>query len=181
MQSAVAEVNVNTLCALERPAVSLNSMAEQTIGAAGARLSSAAFLLLHYCLLTAYILQGGELLLDAAGGLLSAPPPTALGAPVFAGTLMAALVRLSPPAIERANSLPFAFQNSVFTQNIDTALRCYNRFHAATVMVNDHTAFRVDWMPFAGAKASGLGIGGIPYTLRDMQVEKQLVLRSDGL
>ena len=84
-------------------------------------------------------------------------------------------------AIERANSLPFAFQNSVFTQNIDTAMRCYNRFHAATVMVNDHTAFRVDWMPFAGAKTSGLGIGGIPYTLRDMQVDKQLVLRSDGL
>ena len=48
-------------------------------------------------------------------------------------------------------------------------------------MVNDHTAFRVDWMPFAGSKTSGLGIGGIPYTLRDMQVEKQLVLRSDGL
>lgn len=84
-------------------------------------------------------------------------------------------------AIELANSLPFAFQNSVFTQNIDTAMRCYRRFHAATVMVNDHTAFRVDWMPFAGAKTSGLGIGGIPYTLRDMQVEKQLVLRSDGL
>ncbi len=84
-------------------------------------------------------------------------------------------------AIERANSLPFAFQNSVFTQNIDTAMRCYSRFHAATVMVNDHTAFRVDWMPFAGAKTSGLGIGGIPYTLRDMQVEKQLVLRSDNL
>ena len=84
-------------------------------------------------------------------------------------------------AIDRSNSLPFAFQNSVFTQNIDTALRCYSRFHAATVMVNDHTAFRVDWMPFAGAKASGLGIGGIPYTLRDMQVEKQLVLRSDKL
>jgi len=84
-------------------------------------------------------------------------------------------------AIERANSLPFAFQNSVFTQNIDVALRCYSRFHAATVMVNDHTAFRVDWMPFSGAKVSGLGTGGIPYTLREMQVEKQLVLRSDKL
>ena len=28
-------------------------------------------------------------------------------------------------------------------------------------MVNDHTAFRVDWMPFGGAK-TGLGLGGIP-------------------
>ncbi len=38
-------------------------------------------------------------------------------------------------------------------------------------MVNDHTAFRVDWMPFA-ASESGYGVGGIPYTLREMQVER---------
>ena len=41
---------------------------------------------------------------------------------------------------------------------------------ASAVMLNDHTAFRVDWMPFAG-----LGVGGIPYTFRDMQVEKLFV------
>ena len=45
-------------------------------------------------------------------------------------------------------------------------------------MVNDHTAFRVDWMPFAGLRESGHGIGGIPYTFRDMQVEKLTVIRS---
>ena len=47
-------------------------------------------------------------------------------------------------------------------------------------MVNDHTAFRVDWMPFAGLGQSGLGVGGIPHTLHDMQIEKMLVLRADG-
>ena len=31
------------------------------------------------------------------------------------------------------------------------------------VFHNDHTAFRVDWMPFAGLKHSGHGIGGIKY------------------
>ncbi|MGH8594161.1 MAG: aldehyde dehydrogenase family protein, partial [Gammaproteobacteria bacterium] len=82
-------------------------------------------------------------------------------------------------AIARANTLPFAFQAAVFTRDVDTMLRAYARLDAAAVMVNDHTAFRVDWMPFAGLKQSGLGIGGIPYTLRDMQVEKLLVLRSD--
>ena len=45
-------------------------------------------------------------------------------------------------------------------------------------MVNDHTAFRVDWMPFAGLRESGYGTGGIPYTIRDMQVEKLTVIRS---
>lgn len=42
-------------------------------------------------------------------------------------------------------------------------------------MVNDHTAFRVDWMPFAGLRESGLGTGGIPYTFEDMQIEKMFV------
>ena len=84
-------------------------------------------------------------------------------------------------AITRANSLPYAFQAAVFTRNIDTAMKAYDRLDASAVMVNDHTAFRVDWMPFAGLKESGLGIGGIPYTMRDMQVEKLLVVRSPAL
>ena len=81
-------------------------------------------------------------------------------------------------AIDRANELPFAFQSSVFTRDIDTAIRASRRLAAAAVMVNDHTAFRVDWMPFAGLRQSGLGIGGIPYTMDDMQIEKLVVIRS---
>ncbi|MBI5058609.1 aldehyde dehydrogenase family protein [candidate division KSB1 bacterium] len=81
-------------------------------------------------------------------------------------------------AIARANSLPFAFQAAVFTRSIDTALRCHARLNASAVMVNDHTAFRTDWMPFAGLRESGLGIGGIPYSIRDMQIEKLLVIKS---
>jgi acyl-CoA reductase-like NAD-dependent aldehyde dehydrogenase len=60
-------------------------------------------------------------------------------------------------------------------------LRVTQRIDASAVMVNDHTAFRVDWMPFAGLRESGLGTGGIPYTLRDMQVEKLTVVRSKEL
>ncbi len=84
-------------------------------------------------------------------------------------------------AIEQANALPFAFQAAVFTRDIHRALRAYRRLDASAVMVNDHTAFRVDWMPFAGLRQSGLGVGGIPYTFEDMQVEKLLVLRSPEL
>jgi acyl-CoA reductase-like NAD-dependent aldehyde dehydrogenase len=84
-------------------------------------------------------------------------------------------------ALGRANALAFAFQAAVFTRDIDTALRCYRRLDAAAVMVNDHTAFRVDWMPFAGLRRSGLGVGGIPYTFREMQIEKLMVLRSGAL
>jgi len=84
-------------------------------------------------------------------------------------------------AIARANALPYAFQSSVFTRDIDTAVRAADRLDAGAVMINDHTAFRVDWMPFAGIRQSGLGVGGIRYTMRDMQSEKLIVLRSKGL
>lgn len=80
-------------------------------------------------------------------------------------------------AITTANDLPFAFQASVFTQNLDVALRAAERLAASAVMINDHTAFRVDWMPFAGLKQSGYGIGGIGWTMHDMTEQKMIVFR----
>ena len=84
-------------------------------------------------------------------------------------------------AIRRANQLEVSFQAAIFTRNIDTALRAYRRLNASAVMVNDHTAFRVDGMPFAGRNVSGLGTGGIPYTIEDMQVDKMIVWKSTEL
>jgi acyl-CoA reductase-like NAD-dependent aldehyde dehydrogenase len=79
-------------------------------------------------------------------------------------------------AIKRANQLPYAFQAAIFTKDIQRATYCYHQLDASAVMVNDHTAFRVDWMPFAGLRQSGLGIGGIPYTIDDMQNQKMMVI-----
>ena len=84
-------------------------------------------------------------------------------------------------AIAAANSLPVAFQAAVYSRDIDTALRLSNQLDASTVLINDHTAFRVDWMPFAGLKHSGLGTGGIPFTMRDMQIEKMTIIQSPSL
>lgn len=84
-------------------------------------------------------------------------------------------------AVAMANSLPVAFQGAVFTKSLNTALRVYKRLDASAVMVNDHTAFRVDGMPFAGLRESGLAVGGIPYTMHDMQLEKMLVINSPEL
>ena len=84
-------------------------------------------------------------------------------------------------AIRRANSLPYSFQAAVFTKDIDRALYLYKHIDAAAVMINQHTAFRVDWMPFAGLRESGYGIGGIRYTYEDMTVPKMAVIRSSSL
>jgi acyl-CoA reductase-like NAD-dependent aldehyde dehydrogenase len=80
--------------------------------------------------------------------------------------------------IEVANSLPFSFQAAVFTESVETAMRASTRLDAAAVMVNDHTAFRVDWMPFAGMKESGHGVGGVPHSMHEMQVNKMTVIHS---
>jgi len=80
-------------------------------------------------------------------------------------------------AIERSNALPFAFQASVFTKNLDVATMAIQNLDASAVMVNDHTAFRVDWMPFAGRRHSGYNTGGIGYTMHDMTQDKMAVIK----
>ena len=45
-------------------------------------------------------------------------------------------------------------------------------------MINDYTTFRVDWMPFAGRKHSGYGVGGIGYSMKDMLEHKMLVIKN---
>ena len=84
-------------------------------------------------------------------------------------------------AIEIANSLDVHFQAAVFTKNLDIALDCVKKLNAAAVMVNDHTAFRVDWMPFGGRDDSGIGIAGIQYTMDEMTREKLMVIKSSVL
>ena len=84
-------------------------------------------------------------------------------------------------AFDEANKLEVSFQASIFTKNIDTALKAVKRLSGTSVMVNDHTAFRVDWMPFGGAKESGLGMGGIHHSMIEMSKEKLMVIKSDVL
>jgi hypothetical protein len=63
-----------------------------------------------------------------------------------------------------ANALPFAFQASGFTHRLDVATQLIQSLDATAAMINDHTAFRVAWMPFAGRREPD----GIGYTMRDM-------------
>ena len=83
-------------------------------------------------------------------------------------------------AVGRANSLPVCFQAAVFTKNIDQAFYYVRNLQATAVMVNDHTAFRVDWMPFGGRMESGLGMGGIPQSMKDMTAEKMFVVKTNS-
>ncbi|MEM9311310.1 MAG: aldehyde dehydrogenase family protein, partial [Pseudomonadota bacterium] len=81
-------------------------------------------------------------------------------------------------AIAQANALDVSFQAAVFTNDLGAAMHTYRNINASAVMVNDHSAFRVDWMPFAGLKQSGHGVGGIPYTCHEMTIEKMIVIKA---
>jgi acyl-CoA reductase-like NAD-dependent aldehyde dehydrogenase len=83
-------------------------------------------------------------------------------------------------AVSQANALPVAFQAAVFTDDLNLATELTRKLDASAVMINDHSAFRDDAMPFAGLRESGLGIGGIPYTIKDMQIDKMMVIKSAG-
>ena len=73
--------------------------------------------------------------------------------------------------------LRFHFKRQFFQMKLNEVLKFYEKINASAVFHNDHTAFRVDWMPFAGLKHSGHGVGGIKYTMEDMQIDKMLVLK----
>jgi len=137
------------------------------------------------------IVGGGECLTGAKAILETCYAPTVLYDPpansrVSNSEVFGPVVCVYPydaleDALARANELPYAFQAAIFTSEIETAMEAYACLDASAVMVNDHTAFRVDWMPFAGLRQSGLGVGGIPHTFHEMTISKMMVLRSDRL
>jgi acyl-CoA reductase-like NAD-dependent aldehyde dehydrogenase len=111
--------------------------------------------------------------------LLLSPPEEAKvsGQEIFGPVVCVYPVEDLEGALSRVNIEPFAFQASIFTEHLDDVYRAYDQINASAIMVNDHTAFRDDVMPFAGLDASGLGVGGIPYTVEELQFEKMLVLK----
>ncbi len=79
-------------------------------------------------------------------------------------------------AVAGAKVGPNGFQAAVFTQDINTGLHAAKKLDFSAVMLNDSTAFRVDWMPFGGRHSSGLGMGGVKYSIEEMTQLKLIVL-----
>jgi acyl-CoA reductase-like NAD-dependent aldehyde dehydrogenase len=133
----------------------------------------------------AELIAGGNKLSDStyeATVLLDAPDDATISCnEVFGPVIQVYSYKDIDEALARANALEVSFQAAVFSSNIDTCMHAFKHLNASAVMINDHTAFRVDWMPFAGLKVSGHGVGGIPHTFRDMQIEKMMVIHSPSL
>lgn len=81
----------------------------------------------------------------------------------------------------RINNSRFAFQASIYTQNLDRALRFVERVPAGAVLINESTAFRADWMPSSSLKHSGQGVRGVLPSMMELSYEKLVVTRSISL
>ena len=132
----------------------------------------------------AKLLCGGKKISDScyAPTVLWNPPEDAKVSreEVFGPVVCVYSYKKAEEAVRQANSLPVCFQAAVFTKNIDQAFYYVRNLQATAVMVNDHTAFRVDWMPFGGRMESGLGMGGIPQSMKEMTAEKMFVVKTNS-
>lgn len=82
-------------------------------------------------------------------------------------------------AVEGINATPYGLQAGIFTRDVATMMRAWERLDVGGVMGNDIPSFRVDRMPYGGAKASGLGREGVRYAIQEMTEPRLLTLQTE--
>lgn len=75
-------------------------------------------------------------------------------------------------AISRVNNTPYGLQSGIFTNDIQRAFRSARKLQMGGVLINDVPMFRIDHMPYGGAKHSGLGREGPRYAIEEMTETK---------
>ncbi|HEV8382726.1 MAG TPA: aldehyde dehydrogenase family protein [Gemmatimonadales bacterium] len=98
--------------------------------------------------------------------------------------VFAPLVTVTPyqsldDAVAWANASPYGLQAGVFTTNLQTMFRLHAELDVGAVNGNDIPGFRVDRLPYGGAKASGLGREGVRYAIEEMTERRVLTLKLD--
>ncbi|MCX4025848.1 aldehyde dehydrogenase family protein [Endozoicomonas sp. SM1973] len=78
--------------------------------------------------------------------------------------------------IPLVNDNPYGLQAGIFTESISLAKDLFEKFDVGTLAVNDGPGFRAEHFPFGGVKASGVGREGIYYAIREMSIQKTLVI-----
>jgi acyl-CoA reductase-like NAD-dependent aldehyde dehydrogenase len=82
-------------------------------------------------------------------------------------------------ALEMANDSEYGLQAGVFTGNLAHAWQAFETLEVGGVIINDAPVFRVDHMPYGGAKASGLGREGVRYAMEEITEMRLMALKVD--
>jgi acyl-CoA reductase-like NAD-dependent aldehyde dehydrogenase len=96
---------------------------------------------------------------------------------VFAPLVTVTPYRSLDDAIGWANASPYGLQAGVFTTNLQTMFHLHAELDVGAVNGNDIPGFRVDRLPYGGAKASGLGREGVRYAIEEMTERRVLTLK----
>jgi succinate-semialdehyde dehydrogenase/glutarate-semialdehyde dehydrogenase len=95
---------------------------------------------------------------------------------VFAPVVSVIPFRTLDDAIDEVNSTPFGLAAGLFTQDVTRAMNASRRLHVGIVHINEPSSSRVDLMPFAGVKDSGLGREGPKYAMQEMTEERLITM-----
>ncbi len=131
--------------------------------------------------------SGGELL---AGGdtteeglirptVIAGPDPRAKVAceEVFGPVCTVTPYETLDEAIALANSTRYGLQAGIFARDAKAALRAAHELEFGGVTVNEAPTFRADQMPYGGVKDSGNTREGPAYAVRELTVERLVVLQ----
>jgi acyl-CoA reductase-like NAD-dependent aldehyde dehydrogenase len=79
-------------------------------------------------------------------------------------------------AIAQVNATPFGLAAGIFTRDVTRALTASRRLHVGVVHINEASSSRVDLIPFAGVKQSGMGREGPKYAMQEMTEERLITV-----
>ena len=141
----IAELSINRLGQSGKPGQGMLDLYEDSLGEKWSKVGSTAYFGLHYCLLVAYIAQGGANL-NALLGLDAMGLPSGLPQAAFATTVAGGLYLATPGTIEKANNVFVCILAVVFLGIIGLGAGTAD-FHALIEPANQHPENVVDALP----------------------------------
>jgi acyl-CoA reductase-like NAD-dependent aldehyde dehydrogenase len=96
---------------------------------------------------------------------------------IFGPVATIARVASLDEAIERTNATRYGLQAGVFTNDVRTIGKAFERLQVGGVIVNDYPTLRIDNFPYGGIKESGFGREGVRYAMDEMSELKTLVVK----
>lgn len=81
-------------------------------------------------------------------------------------------------AVDLSNHSKYGLQAGFFTQNLSNANYAAENLEYGGVIINDVPTFRVDNMPYGGAKDSGFGREGVKFAMEEMSEIRLVVINT---
>jgi acyl-CoA reductase-like NAD-dependent aldehyde dehydrogenase len=84
-------------------------------------------------------------------------------------------------SLDALNRSEFGLQAGVFTRDFKRITKAFEALEVGGLMIGEVPTFRIDHMPYGGAKDSGLGREGLRYAIEEMTEPRLLAINPAGL